>query len=268
MKDFFDDIKIVATDIGGTLTRDDGSLSKFTIETLRSLQGRGIIIALATGYNKEMTDDIASQISDKVITIIQNGAIIFDGKELLETNYLDKDIALKVVEFFESKGFSPILFSGLDNDCKTYYKRVSENFRPRKSFIEVSELNGLLLTDPVEVSLWEESEAVLECKKEAEELFGDAWNVTASIQKTRSWLEVLNPKATKVHALLSVMDKKGIKPDDVIYFGDNYNDVECLEAVKYPIVMSNGLPEVKALAWRVALSNNEDGVANIIRKFC
>ncbi len=122
MKDFFDDIKLIASDIGGTLTRDDGSLSKFTIETLRSLQERGIIIALATGYNKEMTDNIASQISDKVVTIIQNGAIIFDGKELLETNYLDKDIALKVVEYFESKGFSPILFSGLENDCKTYYK--------------------------------------------------------------------------------------------------------------------------------------------------
>ena len=266
MKDFFDDIKIVATDIGGTLTRDDGSLSSFTIEALRSLQERGIIIALATGYNKEMTDNIASQISDKVVTIIQNGAIIFDGKELLETNYLDKDIALKVVEYFESKGFSPILFSGLENDCKTYYKRVSENFKPRKSYIEVSDLNNLLLTDPVEVSVWENTDAILKCKKEAEDLFGDAWNVTASIQQTRSWLEVLNPKAMKVHALLSVMEKKGIKPDEVIYFGDNYNDVECLEAVKYPMVMSNGLPEVKALAWKVALSNNEDGVANMIRK--
>ena len=119
MKDFFDDIKLVATDIGGTLTRDDGSISELTVETLRSLQERGIIIALATGYNKEMTDNIASQISDKLITIIQNGAIVFDGDVLLETNYLDKDIALQVVEFFESKNFSPILFSGLDNNCKT-----------------------------------------------------------------------------------------------------------------------------------------------------
>ena len=65
MKDFFDGIKLVASDIGGTLTRDDGSLSSFTIEALRSLQERGIIIALATGYNKEMTDNIASQISER-----------------------------------------------------------------------------------------------------------------------------------------------------------------------------------------------------------
>ncbi|MCH8272574.1 MAG: HAD family phosphatase, partial [Candidatus Marinimicrobia bacterium] len=98
IRSFLDNIKLVATDIGGTLARSDGSISNFSIETLRSLQESGIIIALVTGYSKEITDKIASQISDKLVTIIQNGAIIFDGEVLLETNYLNKDIALKVVE--------------------------------------------------------------------------------------------------------------------------------------------------------------------------
>lgn len=185
---------------------------------------------------------------------------------LLETNYLNKDIALKVVEFFESKNFSPILFSGLENNCKTYYKRMHESFTPRKSYIEVSDLKTVLTTDPVEVSAWEATEDILTCKKEAEELFGDKWYVTASIQKNRSWLEVLNPKAKKANALLSIMKRKGIKVDEAIYFGDNYNDVDCLKAVKYPIVVSNGLPDVKKLAWKVAPSNDDDGVAKMIRQ--
>ncbi len=214
-----------------------------------------------------MTDNIASQISDKLITIIQNGAIIFDGEELLETNYLNKDIALEVVEFFESKNFSPILFSGLDNNCKTYYKRVNESFTPRKSYIEVSDLNNVLLSDPVEVSAWEATADILACREEAEELFGDEWYVTVSIQKNRSWLEVLNPKAKKANALLSIMKRKGIRADEAIYFGDNYNDVDSLEAVKYPIVVSNGLPDVKELAWKVAPSNDEDGVASMLSSF-
>jgi len=261
-----DNIKLVATDIGGTLARSDGSISNFSIETFQALQESGIIIALVTGYSKEITDKFASRISDNLITIIQNGAIIFDGEELLETNYLNKDIALKVVEFFESKGFSPILFSGLDNNCKTYYKRMNETFMPRKSYIEVSDLKNVLTSDPVEVSAWEATEDILTCKEEAEKLFGDEWYVTASIQKPRSWLEVLNPKAKKAIALLSILRRKGIKFDEAIYFGDNYNDVECLKAVKYPIVVSNGLPDVKKLAWKVALSNDEDGVAKMIRK--
>lgn len=143
---------------------------------------------------------------------------------------------------------------------------MHESFTPRKSYIEVSDLKNVLTTDPVEVSAWEATEDILTCKKEAEELFGDEWYVTASIQKNRSWLEVLNPKAKKANALLSIMKRKGIKVDEAIYFGDNYNDVDCLKAVKYPIVVSNGLPDVKKLAWKVAPSNDDDGVALMIRK--
>ena len=160
-----------------------------------------------------------------------------------------------------------MLFSGLDNNCKIYYKRMSDSFTPRKSYIEVSDLSTVLTTDPVEVSAWEATEDILTCKGEAEELFGDEWYVTASIQKTRSWLEVLNPKAKKANALLSIMRRKGIRVDEAIYFGDNYNDVECLKAVKYPIVVSNGLPDVKKLAWKVAPSNDEDGVASMLSSF-
>lgn len=143
---------------------------------------------------------------------------------------------------------------------------MNESFKPRKSYIEVSDLSNVLTTDPVEVSVWEATDDILTCKAEAEKLFGDEWYVTASIQKTRSWLEVLNPKAKKVNALLSIMRRKGIDVDEAIYFGDNYNDVDCLKAVKYPIVVSNGLPDVKKLAWKVAPSNDDDGVAKMIRK--
>ncbi len=142
---------------------------------------------------------------------------------------------------------------------------MNDNFTPRKSYIELSDLNNVLTTDPVEVSAWEATEDILACKEEAEKLFGAEWYVTASIQENRSWLEVLNPKAKKSNALLSIMRRKGIRVDEAIYFGDNYNDVECLKAVKYPIVVSNGLPDVKKLAWKVAPSNDEDGVALMIR---
>ena len=254
-------IKLVATDIGGTLARDDGSLSGRTIDVLRAVINKGINIALVTGYNMEMTQEYSNKIPGDIITIIQNGAIIYDGKKLLQTNYLKKETAWKVIKFFESKGFTPILFSGVEGGGKVYYKRTNEKFIPRSSFTEVNDFKGILSEDPVEISAWESTEDILAVKEEAETLFGDKWYVTASIQEKRSWLEVLNPKARKVEALLTVMRKKGIKPEEVIYFGDNFNDVECLEAVKYPVVVENGLPDVKSLAWRVAPTNNDDGVA-------
>ena len=258
-------IKLVATDIGGTLARDDGSLSENTVGVLGAVINNGIKVALVTGYNMEMTQKFSSKIPGDIITIIQNGAIIYEGDELIQTNYLKKETARKVIIFFESKGFTPILFSGVEGDGKVYYKRSNEKFAPRSSFIEVNDFKEVLSEDPVEISAWESTEDILAVKEEAENLFGDEWYVTASIQEKRSWLEVLNPKARKVEALLTIMRKKGIKPEEVIYFGDNYNDVECLKAVKFAVVVENGLPDVKKFAWRVAPSNNEDGVASLLK---
>ena len=266
MQNLKDSIKLVATDIGGTLAHDDGTISNETINTLRSIISQNVHVALVTGYNMEMTEKYSSQISNDLIRVIQNGAIIFDAAELIKTNYLNKDIASKLIKYFESKNFSPILFMGVMDGGKSYFKRKNDEFVARDSFIEVSEFDSLLQNDPVEVSVWESTDKILACKEELESLYGDDWNVTASIQKNRSWLEVLHPDAQKDRALLTIMERKGIKPDEVIYFGDNLNDLSCLELVKYPVVVSNALKDVKESAWKVTSSNNDDGVADILKQ--
>jgi len=261
-----DRIKLVATDIGGTLAHDDGTISSETISTLRSIISQNVHVALVTGYNMKMTEKYSSQISNDLIRVIQNGAIIFDGTELIKTNYLNRDIASELIKFFESKNFSPILFMGVEDGGKSYFKRKNDEFVARDTFIEVSEFESLLQNDPVEVSVWESTEKILACKDELESLYGEDWNVTASIQKNRSWLEVLHPDARKDKALITIMERKGIEPDEVIYFGDNLNDLSCLELVNYPVVVSNGLPDVKKMAWKVTSSNNDDGVVEILNE--
>jgi len=266
MQNLKDNIKLVATDIGGTLAHDDGTISRETIEIFRSLIAQNVHVALVTGYNMKMTEKYSSQISESLIRVIQNGAMIFEGAELIVTNYLDKDIASALIKYFESKNFSPILFMGVEDNGEAYFKRMNDEFVARDSFIEVSDFEDLLQKDPVEVSVWESTDKILACKEELESLYGENWNVTASIQKNRSWLEVLHPDAQKDVALLAIMERKGIKADEVIYFGDNLNDISCLKLVKYPVVVSNALKDVKELAWKVALSNNNDGVADILKQ--
>ena len=266
MQNLKENIKLVATDIGGTLAHDDGTISRETIDIFRTLISQNVHVALVTGYNMKMTEKYSSQISEDLIRVIQNGAMIFEGAELIETNYLDKDIASELINFFESKNFSPILFMGVEDNGQAYFKRMNDDFVARESFTEVSDFEILLQNDPIEVSVWESTDKILECKEELENLYGENWNVTASIQKKRSWLEVLHPVAQKDRALLTIMDRKGINPEEVMYFGDNLNDISCLELVKYPVVVSNALTDVKELAWKVTSSNNDDGVAEFLRQ--
>lgn len=54
--------------------------------------------------------------------------------------------------------------------------------------------------------------------------------------------------------------------ESVMAFGDNYNDIEMLEAVGMGVAVGNAREEVKAIADRLTLSNKEDGVAVIIEE--
>ena len=52
----------------------------------------------------------------------------------------------------------------------------------------------------------------------------------------------------------------GMNLENVIAFGDNYNDVEMLEAVGMPIAMGNAMEQIKSIAKFVTLSNDDDGI--------
>jgi hydroxymethylpyrimidine pyrophosphatase-like HAD family hydrolase len=49
--------------------------------------------------------------------------------------------------------------------------------------------------------------------------------------------------------------------EEILYFGDSLNDLPVFELVPHTIAMANALPEVKARAWGLTASNNDDGVA-------
>lgn len=59
----------------------------------------------------------------------------------------------------------------------------------------------------------------------------------------------------------------GIKQNEMIAIGDGYNDLSMIEYAGLGVAMDNAPDEIKQRADFVTLSNNEDGVAHVIRKF-
>jgi len=78
--------------------------------------------------------------------------------------------------------------------------------------------------------------------------------------------EMLNAQATKAKALGLIAERTGILPSHIVAFGDGMNDVEMLRWAGLGIAMSNGDPLALAAADRIAPSNNEDGVAQLINE--
>jgi len=88
-----------------------------------------------------------------------------------------------------------------------------------------------------------------------------------SYKKGNVWISVTSATATKLHSVIEICERVGVKPEEAIGIGDGYNDFPLLSACGLKIAMGNAVPELKAIADFVAPTVAEDGVAQVIEKF-
>ncbi|MBI4390754.1 MAG: HAD-IIB family hydrolase, partial [candidate division NC10 bacterium] len=86
------------------------------------------------------------------------------------------------------------------------------------------------------------------------------------VRSEPTYLEVLPPGVNKGAALAELARQLGIPLDQVVAFGDNLNDLEMVEAAGFGVAVGNAHPDVKARADLVAGTNNEGGMAAVIRE--
>jgi HAD superfamily hydrolase (TIGR01484 family) len=79
-------------------------------------------------------------------------------------------------------------------------------------------------------------------------------------------VQILAANADKTHALRHLIDHLGLEMAQVVAIGDDINDVEMIRDSGLGIAVANAIPAVKAVAQRVTLSNDEDGVAVAIEE--
>jgi len=267
-------IRIIASDIGGTLGGRKSVLTARTADTVQRILGAGVPFVMVSGFNLKVVSRIKEQISAHdepgLWSIVQNGSLILKGDHIVERNYLDLEVAREVVRFYCSKGLNPIAFGSPEMDCRQFTQAVGRD----TSFAEgygceiVSDLTAQLQSDPIQISVYDDNDLIFGIRDEAECLFGGGrCNVVLSVGAEKSWLEIMNARSNKLTALKTILRLIGANLEDVMYFGDNLNDVELLKNVGYPVVMDNGLPEVKKLARRIAADCDADGVAEVLQEF-
>ena len=95
------------------------------------------------------------------------------------------------------------------------------------------------------------------------------WNdkvyITSSLNTN---IEICGKTANKGDGLTNLCKLLNIKPEEVIVFGDNFNDLEMLQFAGTSVVMENGEEEIKNIADFVTLPNTEGGVGYAIEKYC
>lgn len=92
-------------------------------------------------------------------------------------------------------------------------------------------------------------------------------NLLFSHYAGQNWVRISNVQATKYNAIKQLCEMLALFKDEVMAFGDDYNDVEMIMNCGIGVAMSNAVEEVKSIADFITMDNNSEGVADFLKKY-
>lgn len=272
-------IRLIALDIDGTLLNSRWEVSAGNRAAIARATERGIEVALVTGRRYDFAMLAASQIESPLTMIVNNGAMVRskDGATQLR-HLLPRETALGVLQatiawrdaasvIFDRLRSNQVILEQIrwdDSIRSAYYSRN------RDYLGEASPLESCLTEDPIQIMFagavapMIEAENALRSAPFASEI---ALAVTRYADRDFSMIDVIHPGVTKGATLAEWAAMRNVSRHDILAIGDNHNDLEMLSFAGIPVVMGNCVPELRCRGWHVTSSNDQDGVAEAIKRF-
>lgn len=282
-------IKLIASDMDGTLLNSDHKIPKENIELIKFAQKNGIEFVVATGraYYEALPSLNDENIKCDIISF--NGGIIYDknGNIINITPMKLKDLYY-TIEILKSLDISYQLYTkntiytkSIETDITAYIDLIRANGEePNEQHLRQEAKNRLALghiteVDNIELYLNQEDNPAikvigisndLEKLKHATELLSGNENISVTSSGANN-VEIMDKKATKGEALKIVADIHDINLKNAISIGDNLNDQAMLDIVEYSIAMKNGNKDLQKTAKFITeKTNSEGGVADTVMK--
>lgn len=263
-------VRLIATDLDGTLLRDDRSLSAHTRQTLMRVEAAGMALVLVTArpprFVKLLGEELGlrgAAICCSGAAICCNGALVYDiasGALAEHTPLASADACALVVALREA--FPEVTFAierGLDYGCEPAYLALGSLTEPRGELLgEAIALCGQPVTKLI---ARHPQRAADELYPTALRLAGDRAVVTYSSAR---FLEISASGIDKATTLARYCERLGIAPSEVVAFGDMPNDIPMLRWAGRGVAVANAHPEALAAADAITASNMADGVAQYL----
>ncbi|QSX08632.1 HAD family phosphatase [Alkalibacter rhizosphaerae] len=277
--------KLIVMDMDGTVLKSNHNVSRQSRNVLDRARAAGIRVTLASGRNFNNMLHIVKKLGIVEPIVSNDGALIKDPVtgEVLFEDYFQPDCLVKILEEIHRHGLTYTInfdYASVSNRSmnylgflqrmglraiaagiyekgvrvtKTHEEIVSDILDKKHKAYKVTTLNN----DP-------EAHGMEETSRWIEEHWGDCAKISYSGLKN---FDVLPVHVTKSHGLIVLQEHYGINREEIIAFGDSYNDLEMLRHAGFGVAMGNASDHVKNTADYVTKTNDSHGVAYAIEKF-
>ncbi|MGC0328385.1 Cof subfamily protein (haloacid dehalogenase superfamily) [Streptomyces sp. SAI-170] len=261
------DIRLIVTDMDGTLLDDDKQPPAELWTALELLRERGVLFSPASGRQYATLAREFSGAADGMVFIAENGTyVVRDGVEL-SSDPLDKAVVAEVLETVRRLNADGVdVGAVVCGKRSAYVERADEPFlaEVRQYYVEnrvVADARAVE-DDILKVALFD---------------FGPAERTTAPalapfaathqvVVSGEHWVDLMNSTANKGAAIRRLQRELGITPAQTMVFGDYLNDLEMLDTADWSYAMANAHPEVVHRARHLAPANTDNGVLRTIAR--
>lgn len=252
-------IRMIATDIDGTMLRTDGTLSDRTLRALHHANSVGIHVVPTTGRPHMVAEDVIEALELHNYWIFANGAITkhLDRGETIRAHWIEPAVAQGLV--VEMRAAYPGAKFALELEADVSYEPGFENLVPVKPRVQPIEdvLDGFH-GRVQKVIVFHEGMTLDELYVASIDAVGDHGVVNYT---GLNFIEIGAEQVTKAVAVEALCADLGIGQDEVVSFGDNHNDVSMLEWCGHSYAMANASEDAKEAAKGLIGHTDEDGLA-------
>jgi Cof subfamily protein (haloacid dehalogenase superfamily) len=262
-------VRLVATDLDGTLVHSDGSVTARTRAALAAAEQAGVEVVFVTGRPLRWTEEVFEHVGGHGLAIVSNGALVWDvagGEPALErpiapATAVEVGARLRLVLPGITFGTETLAGWSMEPHYPVHPADAGADADPRRRPRRTAPLEELAdepLLKLLGLCLGADPDDLVAV---AEPAVGDLVAVTHS---SFPMLEMSALGVTKATTLALLCEERGITAAEVLALGDMPNDLPMLAWAGTSYAMANAHPSVRAAADHVAPSNDDDGVAQVI----
>ena len=270
-KERLKNIRIVVSDLDGTLLKNDGSVGEETKKLIRELHNYDVLFSFATGRLHSAVTDIAKDLEIKNPIISLDGSVIKDfptGETIFES-FLKKKYVEKAIKFADDYLLNvalchseAIYFTEFNTVIPTLLNKFGAKYKEVSSYDNLMDMT-------LEIVFAGDNKESIEFVKDRF-IFPYAFGCNASYYRSQSkrglyYLNIRRAGSSKGKGLIRLLKYLHIKPHQAVVMGDWYNDISMFKSDAIKVAVANSIPELIRNADHVTeRSNNNEGPAEFL----
>jgi Cof subfamily protein (haloacid dehalogenase superfamily) len=253
-------VRLIASDIDGTLLHDDGAMSDRTVAALAAAEDAGLLVVLCTGRPPRWMKPVAEATGHHGLAVVANGALVYDlhTERVIEEFPIDVDVARALTTALRDA--VPGIAFAVERATGMLHEPA---YVPLGRYETIEADLEVLLEEPMAKLIAKHPEMTSAELHDAIAHLADVVELTYS---AGTIVEISAPGITKAFALERVAAERGLTAADAVAFGDMPNDIPMLTWAGRGVAVANAHPDVLAIADEVCASNEEDGPAQVVER--